>query len=121
MFQIKVFEHGAAKAIPGGLWALDMREGGSEQPVRLIQIQIRYRYKYDTNKKYKYKHNYGYDTNKKANSNTNTVTNTHKDKERVGEDLNHKTFNKRFLCHLDFLLAEDSRLMGWMFQIGAVY
>jgi len=31
----KVFEEGAAKAIPGGLWAFDMREGGSDKPVSL--------------------------------------------------------------------------------------
>ena len=39
-FQMKVFEDGAGKASPGGLWALDMREGGSEEPVRLVQTQI---------------------------------------------------------------------------------
>jgi len=31
----KVFEHGAAEAHPGGLWALDMRKGGGEKPVSL--------------------------------------------------------------------------------------
>ena len=30
-----MFEHGAAEAHPGGLWALDMRKGGGEKPVRL--------------------------------------------------------------------------------------
>ena len=40
LFQMKVFEDGAAKASPGGLWAFDMREGGSEEPVRLVQTQI---------------------------------------------------------------------------------
>ena len=39
-FQIKVFEEGAARASPGGLWAFDMREGGSDKPVRLILVQI---------------------------------------------------------------------------------
>jgi len=32
---MKVFEEGAANASPGGLWAFDMREGGSEKPVSL--------------------------------------------------------------------------------------
>ena len=37
---MKVFEEGAANASPGGLWAFDMREGGSDKPVRLTQTQI---------------------------------------------------------------------------------
>ena len=40
LLQIKVFEEGAARASPGGLWAFDMREGGSDKPVRLILVQI---------------------------------------------------------------------------------
>jgi len=31
----KVFDEGAARASPGGLWAFDMRKGGSERPVSL--------------------------------------------------------------------------------------
>ena len=33
-FQINLFQNGAAKASPGGLWAFDMREGGGQDPVR---------------------------------------------------------------------------------------
>ena len=33
-FQINLFQNGAAKASPGGLWAFDMREGGGKDPVR---------------------------------------------------------------------------------------
>ena len=32
--QINLFQNGAAKASPGGLWAFDMREGGGRDPVR---------------------------------------------------------------------------------------
>ena len=34
LFQINLFQNGAAKASPGGLWAFDMREGGGQDPVR---------------------------------------------------------------------------------------